>query len=182
MRSRSIELARGGKNKRSGFVLITMGFTVIALVGVLGMAVDIGRMFIAKNETQAFCDAAALSAALALDGTTGGIANAKTAVTNSTNTWNLDTSQVSSPTVTFAKALGGPWDPNPNPATGYNYAKVSTTVPMSLYFMPVIVSQTSQNVNSSATAAQVALTSFPQGLSPYTAVSTINTPPLFGLT
>jgi Flp pilus assembly protein TadG len=171
----------GNQGRERGFVLITMAITVIALVGVLGMAVDIGRMFIAKNETQAYCDSAALAAALALDGTTGGIANAKTAVTNSTNTWNLDTTKVSSPTVTFATALAGPWDTNPNPATGYIYARVSATVPLSMYFLPVIVNQNSQNVTSSATAGQIAITSFPQGLSPYTAVSTVNTPPNFGL-
>ena len=58
-------------------MLITMALTAVALVAVLGMAVDIGRMFIAKNETQAYCDAGALAAALALDGTTVGIANAQ---------------------------------------------------------------------------------------------------------
>lgn len=171
----------GRSGREGGFVLITMAITVIALVGVLGLAVDVGRMFIAKNETQAYCDAAALAAALALDGTTGGITNAKTAVSNSTNNWNLDTTKISSPTVTFATTLAGPWDPNPNPATGYIYARVAATVPLSLYFLPVIVSQTSQDVTSSATAGQINITSFPQGLSPYTAVSTNTTGPNFGL-
>jgi len=183
IQSRVTMTPRGAnKNRRErGFVLITMAITVIALVGVLGMAVDIGRMFIAKNETQAYCDAAALAAALALDGTTVGITNAKTAVTNSTNTWNLDTSKVSNPTVTFATALAGPWVATPNPATGYIYARVAATVPLSMYFLPVIVNQNSQNVTSSATAGQIAITSFPQGLSPYTAVSTVNVGPNFGL-
>jgi len=169
------------KDRRGGFVLITMGFTVIALVGVLGMALDIGRMFIAKNETQAFCDAAALAAALALDGTTVGIAAGQTALANSTNSWNFDTTSVASPTLTFATSLAGPWIANPNPATGYIYAKVSTTVPVKLYLMPIVVPQTTQNVNASATAGQIAITTFPEGLSPYTAVSTSNTPPNFGL-
>src|SRR5580765_981822 len=145
MRSRSIELARGGKNKRSGFVLITMGFTVIALVGVLGMAVDIGRMFIAKNETQAFCDSAALAAALALDGTTVGIAAGQTAMANSTNSWNLDSTNVANPTLTFATSLAGPWIASPNPATGYLYARVSATVPVKLYLMPIVVPSATQD-------------------------------------
>jgi hypothetical protein len=159
-----------------------MGFTVITLVGVLGMALDIGRMFIAKNETQAFCDSAALAAALALDGTTVGIAAAQTALANSTNSWNLDTTAVASPTLTFATAIGGPWVANPNPATGYIYAKVSTSVPVKLYLMPIVVPKTTQDVIASATAGQIAITTFPEGLSPYTAVSTNTTGPNFGLT
>ena len=172
-----------GRNVRErGFVLVTMAITVIALVGILGLSVDVGRMFITKNETQAYCDAAALAAALALDGTTGGIANAKTAVANSTNSWNFNTTKITSPTVTFATALAGPWDANPNPATGYIYARVGATAPMSMYFLPVIVNKYSQDVSSSATAGQIAITSFPQGLSPYTAVSTNLVGPNFGLT
>ena len=169
------------RNKQRGFVLITMAAAAFALIGVLGMAVDIGRMFIAKNETQAYCDSAALAAALVLDGTTTGIASAQAAVTNSTNSWNLNTTAVSSPTVTFATALAGPWVANPNPATGYSFARVAATVPLQLYFLSVFVSQTTQNVASSATAAQVAITSFPRGLAPYSAVSTNTTGPNFGL-
>jgi Flp pilus assembly protein TadG len=169
-------------DRRRGFVLITMGFTVIALVGVLGMALDIGRMFIAKNETQAFCDSAALAAALALDGTTVGIAAGQTALANSTNSWNLDSTKVASPTLTFATSLAGPWVANPNPATGYIYAKVSTTVPVKLYLMPIVVPKTTQDVIASATAGQINITTFPEGLSPYTAVSTDPLGPNFGLT
>jgi hypothetical protein len=161
-----------GNRKDRGFVLITMGMTVIALVGVLGIAVDVGRMFITKNETQAFCDSAALAAALALDGTTVGISAAQTALANSTNSWNLDTTAVASPTLVA----------NPNPATGYIYAKVSTSVPMKLYLMPILVPKTTQDVIATATAGQINITSFPEGLSPYTAVSTNTTGPNFGLT
>ena len=182
MRRISPEIPYTGNRKDRGFVLITMGFTVIALVGVLGVAVDIGRMFIAKNETQAFCDSAALAAALALDGTTVGIGAAQTALANSTNSWNLDTTAVANPTLVFATAIGGPWVANPNPAAGYIYAKVSTTVPLKLYLMPILVPKTTQDVIASATAGQIAITTFPEGLSPYTAVSTNHTGPNFGLT
>ena len=174
-------IVRTGHGEERGFVLITMALSMVALVGILGVAVDISRMFIAKNETQAYCDSAALAATLALDGTTVGIAAAQTAVANSTNSWNLDTAKITNPTVTFAKTLAGPWDPNPNPATGYIYGRVAATVQVSMYFLPVIVNHNTQNVNASATAGQITITTFPQGLAPYTAVSTNNTPPNFGL-
>src|SRR5258708_3125796 len=182
----SVEIRNGiavsrRKGEEAGYVLVTMAIAAFALVGVMGVAVDIGRMFIAKNETQAYCDAAALAASLQLDGTTTGIAHAKTAVTNSTNTWNFNTATISNPTVTFALTSAGPWVANPNPATLYAYAQVSATVSEQLYFIPVIVTQTTQNVVSAATAGQIALTSFPRGLAPYTAVSTNTTRPDFGL-
>jgi Flp pilus assembly protein TadG len=167
--------------RKRGFVLVTMAVAAIALIGMLGLAVDVGRMFIAKNETQNYCDSAALAAALALDGTLTGITSAQNAVSNSANAWNLNTTTVKNPTVTFATSLAGPFVASPSPAAGYNVARVSATVAMQLFFIPVIVAQTTTNVASSATAAQVALTSIPRGLAPYTAVSTNTTGPNFGL-
>jgi Flp pilus assembly protein TadG len=193
MRKKSVEIqkdptmqrntsAPGRKGQERGFVLITMAIAAVALLGVLGMSVDFGRMYIAKNETQSYCDSAALAAALALDGTTTGISNAQSAVTNSLNTWNFGSSQVTSPTVTFATSASGPWDSSPNPATAYIYARVTATVALPLYFVRAVVAQTSQNVVSSATAGQIDITSFPRGLAPYTAVSTNTTGPNFGFT
>ena len=167
--------------RKRGFVLVTMAISAIALIGMLGLAVDVGRMFIAKNETQNYCDSAALAAALALDGTTTGITAAQNAVTNSANAWNLNTTTVKNPTVTFATSLSGPFLANPSPAAGYNVARVSATVAMQLYFIPVLVAQSTTNVASSATAAQVALTSIPRGLAPYSSVSTNTTGPNFGM-
>ena len=80
------------------------------------MAVDLGRMFIAKNETQAYCDAAALAAALALNGASSGITAAQNAVANTKNAWNLDSAYITNYQVAFATGVGGPWDGNPNPA------------------------------------------------------------------
>ncbi|MBI3210786.1 MAG: hypothetical protein HYZ37_18025 [Candidatus Solibacter usitatus] len=164
-----------------GFVLVVMAAATIAMIASLGLAVDIGRMFITKNETQAFCDSAALAAALALDGTTSGIANARDAVSASKNSWNMATTQVSNPAVTFATAAAGPWVSSPNPATGYLYVRVSANVPMQLYFLPVVGPSLIQNVASSATAGQFPITSFSTGLAPYTAVSTDPVGPNFGL-
>lgn len=172
---------RDGCRGKRGFVLITMAVAAIAVVAILGLAVDVGKMFISKNETQVYCDSAALGAALWLDGTTAGIDNAKTSVANSANPWNLDTTKITNPTVTFATSSAGPWDASPNPATGYNYVRVSATVSLNLYFIPIVANQYLADVVSSATAGQLPITSFGQGLAPYTAVATNNTGPNFGL-
>src|SRR5258708_6112426 len=160
-----------------GFVLITIAAAAVALVAVLGLAVDAGRLYIAKNEAQAYCDAAALAAVLQLDGQTTGIDTAKATLTSSTspyymnNAWNLDSANVTGATIDFATVADGPWETNPNPAAGYIYARVRLTLSESLYFIPAVVGQYAQNVSAQAIAGQIGITSFHRGLSPYTAVS-----------
>ena len=147
-----------------------MALASIVLFGALGMAVDIGRVFIGKSEVQAFSDSAALAATLKLDATSGGITAAQNAVANNANSWNLDTARVTNYQVDFATAPNGPWVKNPSPATGYIYTRVQATAPVNLYFIPVVVSQLIQNVNSISIAGQIAQTRLPQGLGPYSAV------------
>ena len=79
------------KSRRSGFVLVTMAAGALAMTGALGMAFDVGRMYIAKNELQTFADAAALAATLRLNGQGSGIARAQAEVANmrATHKWNL---------------------------------------------------------------------------------------------
>ena len=198
MRQKSIQSTlRARREREGGYILIIMGVAAVALFGALGMAVDIGRMFIVKNETQVFCDAGSMAAVLQLDGTENGISNAKNAVTNSTNKWNLDSSAISSPSVKFATAPSGPWVDNPSPATGYVYVKVGVATTLPLYFIPVVVGKTTQEIDSYAIAGQVGFSSgtgspsntspnvnpvFKRGLAPYTVVSTNTTAPSFGLT
>src|ERR1017187_147784 len=82
---------------------VTMGLATVGVLCVVGLAVDAGRLYIAKDETQVYCDSAAVAAALALDGTSTGIASAHSAVAASTNKWNLATTSISNPVVAFAK-------------------------------------------------------------------------------
>ena len=167
--------------RRRGFVLVTMALTTAGIFGVVGLAVDIGRMFIVKNEVQVYCDAAAVAAAQVLDGTSTGLGRAGSAVTASTNKWNFSTASVSGASVTFATAAAGPWVASPNPATGYSYARVTASAPVSLYFLPLVTGQGSFTVTATAAAGQVPITSLSRGMAPYTAVSTDTTGPDFGL-
>ena len=126
---------------RRGFVLVSMAVITVGVLAVVGLAVDIGRMFIAKNELQLYCDSAAVAAAMALNGSNTGIANAATAVAGSTNKWNFGTTSVSGASVAYATASTGPWVASPSPATGYMYAQVSASVPVPLYFLPLVTGQ-----------------------------------------
>jgi uncharacterized membrane protein len=72
-------------------VLIAMSAAMLLLLALVGMAFDLGRIYIVRNETQLFTDAAALTAAKNLDGTAAGIERAREAVAHLRNRWNLGT-------------------------------------------------------------------------------------------
>jgi hypothetical protein len=167
--------------RRRGFVLVTMALAAAGVFGIVGLSLDIGRMFIAKNETQIYCDSAAVAGALALDGTGAGINMAESAIAATSNKWDFGTQSIANPLVTFATSATGPWVSRPNPATGYAYVQVAVTAPVSLYFLPVLIGQWTSNVTSAAVAGQVPTGSLSRGLSPYTAVSTDTSGPAFGL-
>lgn len=172
----------GRQNSRRGFVVIALSLSLAFLVGVVGLAVDIGRMYVAKSEAQAFCDAAALSAAVKLDGTASGITAAKAAVTGSFQLpWNFGNDTITTPQVDFATAAAGPWAATPASPAGYTFARVQTTMAVRLYLLAAAANSPVGGVAARAVAAQVAVTSFDKGLGPYTVVSTEPASSNFGL-
>ena len=181
--------AKREKNER-GFVLVLMSVAAIALLGAAGVAIDMGRMFIVKNETQTYCDAEALAAALQLDGTSQGITNATNAVTSSTNPynfsstdkWNFNTTAVSSPTIKFAANSSGPWYADAAAITGagvslsaVGFAKVTASVSLPVYFVPVVLTNKvySTTIGAQAIAGHVdiaASATLTSGMFPLTTV------------
>jgi len=99
-----LEIAHKHSRER-GFTLIASAICVVALFGAAGLAVDIGRMYITKNEAQSYADAAAVSAAMQLNGTANGLNKADAAVAASPNAWNFATT-VFTGTVTEYSADG----------------------------------------------------------------------------
>ncbi|HTM47523.1 MAG TPA: pilus assembly protein TadG-related protein [Bryobacteraceae bacterium] len=155
-----------------GFVLLSMGVSVVVLLGMLGLALDLGRTFIAKNEAQAFTDAAALAAVSKLNGTSAGITASEAAVTNSTNRWNFATQAFSSVTTEFS----------PNQSTWYDSASapinskyVRVTAPNNSVAMSVI--RAVPGVASSITVAARSVagseppTSYSQGVFPFAPIA-----------
>src|SRR5260370_5103998 len=111
------------RRRNGGFVLIVMALAATALLGVLGMAVDVGRMFISKNELQVFSDAGALAAAGKLDVTSNGITKAQAAVATfasptspTANAWNLCSATLNTTTYTFqfSQTPSGPRPAHPS--------------------------------------------------------------------
>jgi hypothetical protein len=140
-------------------------------MGVLGLSVDIGRMYISKNEAQAYVDSASLAAAVQLDGTDAGITRANSAVGTDSDKWRFDTLPFTSVTKSYATSSTGTFTTSPpSPPTGYTYAKVAVTASLPMYLLRPLVGA-SATVSASAVAAGVPITNMPGGefpFSPYT--------------
>lgn len=140
----------------------------------MGLAVDLGRMFISKNELQTFADASAIAAASQLNGMKLGIIQANTTATNGPlgttvpNGHTFDTQQVTNVTVRYATSPNGPWDDyntaiggstsSPTATNNYRYVYVSAGAPVTFYFLSLAPGvSSSNNVNASAAAGSVTL-------------------------
>lgn len=155
--------------------------SAVALLSLLGVSFDIGRMFVARSEAQSYTDSAAIAAALELDGTSAGVARAIDSAGRVGVKWNLDMSQFPTPTLEFATSLAGPWRSNPSPAANYTHARVRTAVAVPLYFLPALVGGNVGAVAGSSVAAQVPKLHFGQGVFPFSPFAHNSTPPDFGL-
>ena len=169
-------------NKQKGFTLLTTAICIVVIMGMLGLVIDLGRSYIAKNETQAFTDAAALAAAAELDNTSAGISNAKSAVTNSTNKWYFNGKSFTGVTTEFSTDQTT-WVTSPSTGTNYRYARVTApTNSLVTYFMTVLGAPTTMNVAARSVAGIKLPTSFPQGVFPFSPVAHSLTGPDFGYT
>lgn len=166
---------------KRGFVLITTGVCILAMLGMLGLAVDLGRIYIVKSETQAYADSAALAAALELDGTLQGFDRARQAVAANNNRWNLATATFTGAQTEFSTAATGPWEASPATATGYRYVRVTAAATVPLLFLPAVGTAASSVVRASAVAGQVPKNNFGEGTFPFSPFAHSSTPPDFGL-
>jgi len=61
---------------RRGFVLVTTAACLIGLLAFVGLATDLGRLYVSRNELQIFVDEAAFAASFEVDGSGAGITRA----------------------------------------------------------------------------------------------------------
>ena len=162
-------LAHVASYKRRGYVLIAFTLSLMLLLGTAGLTFDVGRMYITKSEAQSYCDAAALYAVWKLNGKLDGITAARAAALATPKKWDFGTRPFdpSRTTVEFAKTYAGPWAQNPNPAADYIYARVSTSVPLPMFLMPVVTGQFQSTIAARATAKQVPISGTPNNIFPF---------------
>jgi hypothetical protein len=147
--------------------MVATSISLVFLLGVAGLAVDIGRMYITKNEAQAYVDSASLNAAMELDGTPAGITRATNASGHDTDKWRFDTTPFSSVTTSFGTSSTGPFTATPpNPPTNYNYVRVVAAVSLPMYLIRPLSGPTAQ-VAAVAVANRRAITTLPSGIFPF---------------
>jgi hypothetical protein len=164
--------------RRKGFVLLTSAAAMIGLLLLVGLAVDVGRIYVSRGELQVFADEAAVAAAFELDGTQTGLTRARNAAASgpaagtSPNRWNFASQLVTGVTTQFASSPYGVFDANPANAAGLRFVKVQTAGSIKLYFLPLAPGiGSSQTPSASAVAGQTRQISLGDGLAPFSPVA-----------
>ena len=131
-----------------GFSLILLSLTLTVLLAMLGLVVDLGKMFVVHNELQTFVDASAMAAATQLDGSRDGVQAAdelaKTGPLGNTqpNRYNFETATVTNVITGYATTYGSAfvdYDTATGSATNnYRFVQVTASANVPLYFLPVI--------------------------------------------
>jgi Flp pilus assembly protein TadG len=108
------------KSRQQGAVAIIVAICLVVLVGMLGLVLDLGRLYVAKTDLQNAADAAALSGAKQLDGTAERICcDSDSAVgmaieTASLNSFYSNTGKnpvtITDDDIEFSNSKDGPWE------------------------------------------------------------------------
>lgn len=168
-------MTKGTARTRRGAVLIMFSLAMLVIFGFIGLAFDLGRVILSRNEAQTFCDAAALAAASMLDGTT--TARAQDAVkgiyrsySREWKRYHLQTEGFTDVEVRFSNVSAeGPWDllaPD-TPATNYFYVEVIAPTNIPMYLSPVLTGSFTGQARARAVATQVKKTWWDEGLAPF---------------
>ncbi|MBK5295118.1 MAG: hypothetical protein JJE04_26010 [Acidobacteriia bacterium] len=167
-------------SRRKGFALLATAVSVVVIMGMLGLVIDLGIGYVAKNEVQAFTDAAALAGAQKLDNTTAGITSAKAAVTNNVNKWYFGTKSFTGVVTEFSMDRTV-WVVNPGSGASYRYIRVTApTNSISTYFMTVLGAPQTMNVSARSMAGIQVRASLPEGVFPFAPFAHGPTGPDFG--
>jgi len=115
------------------------------------LSIDIGRMRMIKSELQAFTDAAAMNAALQLDGSEQGLVHARAAAAQLASgpnamKWDMGTQPITAITTSFGT------DP-----TGHPFVRVGASAPAPVIFIRVFASADSPVVAATSVARKDSL-------------------------
>lgn len=161
------------RGRRRGFVLIAFTLSALFLLGVTGLAFDVGRMYVTRSEGQAFVDSAALAGVLQLDGTKDGLLAAELAAQENRDQrkrWAFNTESFSTPEVTFSNQAGSGFVQRalvPDPPVGYKYIRVAAKMNVPLTLLRLVVSATGSDVAATAVASQVKMKTISDGVFPF---------------
>ncbi len=183
--SNQTEFGKSRGRDQQGFTLLAVTIAALAIFGMAGLAFDIGRMYITKNEAQSYADSAALYAAQQLNGTSAGLTAADTAVASSTLRWGFATTAFAGTTTEYSTDGATGWASAATVAASdvpnIRYVRVTATVNnLPLYLLPVVGTGTTATVKARATAGQTPENP-PNSLFPYSPVANVDATSSAGL-
>jgi uncharacterized membrane protein len=152
----------GVRSSNRGFVLVVTCIALAILLAFAVLGIDIGRMRVIKSELQAFTDAAALNAALQLDGTESGLIRARAAAKQLASgphamKWDMGTQPITAIAASFAKGdqpqKPSAWQNNPENATGYRFVRIRASAPAPIIFFRVFQTLAESPVVAAASVA-----------------------------
>lgn len=128
------------------------------LLGLAGLGIDIGRMYVIRAELQSFTDAAALSAALELNGTPAGLANARSGAGRLANgphamRWDMGTQPITNITTSFSPDQKT-WLEQPKQSADFRFVRVVAAEPAPVIFLRIFQPLTSTTVAAASVAAK----------------------------
>jgi Flp pilus assembly protein TadG len=164
-----------GATTRRGYVTIMFTLSLLLLLGVCGLAIDVGRMYVAKSEAQSFADIAALNAVAKLASSPGAFAEASSAAANTPANWNFGSSPFTNVVTTFGTSATDTFTTTP-PAAGhqasdYIYALVTVHVSVPMYLMGAAIGQSTATVAAQTMTGEQPTTSMPGGEFPFSPYS-----------
>lgn len=115
-----------------GIALIVVAAMMVVAVATLGLGVDLSRVVLVKQAVQGQMEAAALAAAMALDGTENGPVRA----------WG-EASKIRGTTIAYSEASEGPWQPFAGDPVRTRCVKLSNDLVVPLTMMRVVVQRES---------------------------------------
>ncbi len=175
------QIAAPAARRKRGIILVTFAVMFIGVVGICGLAIDLGQMYVAKSELQNYTDAAAIAAAMKLDGTTNGVNQASLEALNNVNAWKFGSASVSNATVEFSTALDGVYIANPPTGAGYRFARVTAQESVAMIFLSAVPGVgASRSVAASSTSGQMLLAGLGDGVLPFSPDAHDASDPNFG--
>jgi len=149
------------RRARNGFVSIITCVALTILLAFAALGIDVARMYVIKSELQAFTDAAALGAAIQLDGAASEFDRAREIAANLATgphamKWDLGTKTISEVSEVFANGSDVPdpksWTSEPKEADGYLFVRVTASAPAPLIFLRIFEPRESSKVAATSIA------------------------------
>lgn len=154
----AVRPSRNGRSER-GFVLIATSIALTILLALAALGIDLGRLYVIRAELQSFTDAAALSAAMELNGTDIGLANARAGAARLATgphamRWDLGTQPIGNVVTSFS-ANNQTWQERPKQPGDVRFVRVIATEPAPVIFMRVFQPLTSTTMAAASVAAKI---------------------------